>query len=76
MELIDKYIESTEQWNKRRLQWAIEQMKRDGSPLIEWKIIRKAGICDQYRKTCEEILRDILLMKMNIVANWYARIKC
>ena len=57
MKLIDCNIESVQEWDRRRLNWAIREMMKHGEPLIMWKVIRKAGICDARRKENENFLR-------------------
>ena len=41
---LEQTVESEEQYRLRKIQWAIEELKRQGEPLQEWKVLRKAGI--------------------------------
>jgi hypothetical protein len=41
---LEQVVESEEQHRWRKIQWAIEELKRQGEPLQEWKVLRKAGI--------------------------------
>jgi len=41
---LEQTVESEEQYRWRKIQWAMEELKRQGEPLQEWKVLRKAGI--------------------------------
>ena len=41
---LEQVVESEEQYRLRKIQWAIEELRRQGEPLQEWKVLRKAGI--------------------------------
>ena len=41
---LEQTIENEERYRWRKIQWAIEELKRQGEPLQEWKVLRKAGI--------------------------------
>lgn len=58
MKLIDSCVESDREWDRRRMKWAIQEMIKNDEPLIMWKVIRKAGICEKRRKECEIALKN------------------
>ena len=41
---LEQTVESEEQYRLRKIHWAMEELKRQGEPLQEWKVLRKAGI--------------------------------
>jgi hypothetical protein len=41
---LEEVVEDSEKFGERRIQWAIEEFKREGQPLKWWRIIRRAGI--------------------------------
>lgn len=43
---LQKNIETIEQFQERRIQYAIKQFRKNGEKLIPWKIMRRAGIKD------------------------------
>jgi len=45
---LEQVVESEEQYRLRKIQWAIEGLRRQGEPLQEWKVLRKAGIRKEY----------------------------
>jgi len=57
MRLIECNIESVQEWDRRRLNWAIREMMKNDEPLIMWKVLRKAGICDARGEENENFLR-------------------
>lgn len=42
--IFEKIIESKEEFQCRRVRYTIEKIKKDGEPLMVWKVIRKAGL--------------------------------
>lgn len=45
---LEQVLESEEQYRLRKIHWAMEELKRQGEPLQEWKVLRKAGIRKEY----------------------------
>lgn len=43
-EFLDKHMESIEDFQRRRVNWAVKELECEGKELVEWRIIRKAGI--------------------------------
>jgi hypothetical protein len=41
---LERTVESEEQFRWRKIQWAMEELKREGKPVREWSVLRKAGI--------------------------------
>lgn len=44
---IEQYIESTYDYQIRKIDWAIDELKREENPAIPWLTLRKAGIRDK-----------------------------
>ncbi|MGO4548018.1 TnsD family Tn7-like transposition protein [Paenibacillus sp. 2TAB23] len=53
--ILSNYLESVEQFQIRRVRWAVEQMK-DEFPIKRWKLVRKAGLRPGYSQTVSEVL--------------------
>ncbi|WP_335338633.1 TnsD family Tn7-like transposition protein [Paenibacillus sp. IHB B 3084] len=53
--ILTNYLESVDQFQIRRVQWAAKQMK-DEFPIKRWKLIRKAGLRPGYSQTVSETL--------------------
>ncbi|WFR57139.1 TnsD family Tn7-like transposition protein [Anaerocolumna sp. AGMB13025] len=47
MNKIEQYVESTNEYRLRKIEWAKNEFKREGIPSIPWMILRKAGIRDE-----------------------------
>jgi hypothetical protein len=58
MKLIDCCVESDQEWDRRRIKWAMREMVKNQEPLAVWRVVRKAGISGARRKECEEFLRN------------------
>lgn len=43
-QFIEQVVETPEKFGERRIQWAINELEKEGEPLQWWRIIRKAGI--------------------------------
>lgn len=50
---LQRYVETLEQYQKRRIDWVINQCTSQKLPLRKWIIIRKAGIGRKYLKEME-----------------------
>ncbi|WP_417898321.1 TnsD family transposase [Bacillus haimaensis] len=44
MEYINKVSEDTVSFQKRRVEFTIEKLKKENEPILEWKIYKKAGL--------------------------------
>lgn len=45
---IQTIVESDTDFRLRRLEWAIQEIKNSGEPLVKWRIIKKAGIREEF----------------------------
>jgi hypothetical protein len=54
-------VETVEDFQIRRIEWAVEELDRRGEEVKEWKILRLAGLkgeCgERVRNTLEKVLR-------------------
>ncbi|MEK4286654.1 TnsD family Tn7-like transposition protein [Paenibacillus sp. FSL P4-0502] len=41
---LESIVETPERFGERRIQWAINEMQKDGEPMLWWRVIRRAGI--------------------------------
>lgn len=41
---VESIVETREQFGERGIQWAINEMQKDGEPILWWRVIRRAGI--------------------------------
>ena len=57
--LIASFTETAEQWNLRRIRWAVRETEQNGEPLIPWIIARKAGLAEKYRKQYTMYLNEL-----------------
>jgi hypothetical protein len=53
--ILTNYLESVDQFQIRRVQWAAKQMQ-DEFPIKRWKLIRKAGLKPGYSRSVSEAL--------------------
>ena len=44
MEYIDKVSEDTVTFQKRRVEFTLEKLKKENEPILEWKVYKKAGL--------------------------------
>ena len=51
---LNKKTESTKDFQIRRLQWAIQELKEDGQVLSLWRVYRKAGIREAFQNDLKE----------------------
>ncbi|WP_449354642.1 hypothetical protein ACUL41_17235 [Virgibacillus natechei] len=49
---IEEHIETRQQFQIRRIKWGCRQLEVKGEEIIEWKVMRLAGIRDN---VCEEV---------------------
>ena len=52
-------IEDDEQYRMRRVEWAIEELKKDGKIVRKWEVLRLACIRPEYVNTSIEALIDL-----------------
>ncbi|MNW55055.1 hypothetical protein D3C74_326920 [compost metagenome] len=55
MAILSNHLETVEQYQLRRIQWAAEQMQNE-VPIKRWQLIRKAGIRPGYSHAVSEVL--------------------
>lgn len=56
---LENVKESDKDYRLRRIKWAVSELKKEGQELQRWKIIRKAGVREEYAADLE---KDILNM--------------
>jgi hypothetical protein len=44
MEYIDKVSEDTVAFQKRRVEFTLERLRKENEPILEWKIYKQAGL--------------------------------
>ena len=57
---LEQVVESEEQYRLRKIQWAIEELRRQGEPLQEWKVLRKAGVRKEHAPKRDSIFVEKL----------------
>jgi transposase-like protein len=57
---LEQTVESEEQYRLRKIHWAMEELKRQGEPLQEWKVLRKAGIRKEHAPKRDSIFVEKL----------------
>lgn len=53
--ILSNFLETTDQFQIRRVRWAVEQMKNE-FPIKRWKLVRRAGLKPGYSQTVSEAL--------------------
>lgn len=48
---IEDNVESIEDYQQRRIEWAIDELKKEGDEIKEWKVMRMAGIKRGYKQS-------------------------
>lgn len=57
---IESVVETDEDYRKRRIHWAINNLDVSGEEIKAWKVMRLAGIRKEYEKQVEECLEEYL----------------
>lgn len=55
-----EHIEDVDNFQKRRVKWAINELEKEGEEVMEWKVMRKAGIKDIRNKEIEYYLKMLI----------------
>jgi hypothetical protein len=55
---IKQNVESTSDYQLRRIEWAKSELEKEGKPAIPWIILSKAGISYEYRNKCRQLLNS------------------
>jgi hypothetical protein len=63
-EFLYKHLESIEDFQIRRVNWAVKELEREGEELVEWRIIRKAGIREENYEDILEYIESMNLDKL------------
>jgi hypothetical protein len=58
---IESVVETDEDYRKRRIRWAINNLDVSGEEIKAWKVMRLAGIRKEYEKQVEECLVEYLM---------------
>jgi hypothetical protein len=63
MKFIGAKIETLQEFQLRKIEWAIDELERDNKPITKWNLIEKAGVKIRYIKDISENLSNILKEK-------------
>lgn len=53
---LDSVIETNKDFRLRRIRWAVKELEKEGEELQLWKIMRRAGVREEYVTELEDIL--------------------
>ncbi|MEG6567882.1 TnsD family transposase [Thermoanaerobacterium saccharolyticum] len=53
---LDSVIETNHDFRLRRIRWAVKELEKEGEELQMWKIMRRAGVREEYVTELEDIL--------------------
>ena len=62
-EYIESELESQEEYHIRKIEWGIEELKRQGKEITLWNLIETAGVRPKYMKAISNEIQDILSEK-------------
>jgi len=57
---VESYAETLEQWQHRKIQWAIRQMRENGEVITAYRVRRRSTIEDPKRKLDKYIAESIM----------------
>ena len=60
-EYLDSVKETNHDFRLRRIRWAVKKLKKEGEELQMWKIMRKAGIREEYQAKLMEVVTNLLV---------------
>lgn len=60
---LESVVETVEDFQIRRIHWAVEELDRQGEEIMEWKILRLAGLRGEYCVRVRNTLEKVLTMK-------------
>jgi len=55
---LDSVKETNHDFRLRRIRWAVKELEKEGEELQLWRIMRKAGIREQYQIELKEVVRN------------------
>jgi len=58
---LDSVKETNHDFRLRRIRWAVKELEKEGEELQMWKIIRKAGIREEYQAKLMEVVANLLV---------------
>lgn len=59
MELLNHTIETIDEYQLRRIYWAISELERDGAPFKAWQVMRKAGLRSSNLERINQLLERV-----------------
>ena len=62
---LNEKTESTNDFQIRRLHWAVQELKQDGQDLTLWRLYRKAGIRAKFQMELQEDALKLIVEKGN-----------
>ena len=58
---LDSVKETNHDFRLRRIRWAVKELEKEGEELQMWKIMRKAGIREEYQAKLMEVVTNLLV---------------
>ena len=58
---LDSIKETNHDFRLRRFRWAVRELEKEGEELQLWKIMRKAGIREEYQAKLMEVVTNLLV---------------
>lgn len=68
-EYLNSVAETVEDFQIRRIKWAIEELQKEDMPIMKSKLFRKAGINERYLQSINERFREVLTKKGISITN-------
>jgi hypothetical protein len=57
---LDKKIETLQEYQIRKIKWAIEELEREDETITKWKLLEKAGVKPRYIVDINVVIQEIL----------------
>lgn len=65
-EYVDSVVEDIQDFQVRKIKWAIEELERQGEFITKWKVVEKSGVKPKYMADISEEIQEILKSKGHI----------
>jgi len=62
-EYINSVVESLQEFQIRKIKWAVDELEREGKDVKLWALVEKAGVKPRYMKALSQEIRSILAEK-------------
>lgn len=63
---LDSVKETNHDFRLRRIRWAVKELEKEGEELQLWKIMRRAGIREEYQAKSVEVVTSLLIDRLSI----------